>query len=373
MAPQTEITFNPGDVYTINDNGVQRTVEVLQDFGDGDINVNVDGENTMMRQEDIIANIVSPANDGQVNSQVNPDIAQQEVQTVLSPQEQRKSRLGEIAKRIPAKGNTKLWTQAKAADVAEYIMALTDDVAKQQATVQQYIDNIKEKQPKVGGIEALELDEDIAFWEEVSGLITQKQGQSAQPVAESVEDVQPGVAQQIQPTQNENAGKVPKDVQSGTETAVAQTETEVNQPVGNADNLSSSEVPNNQFVDDNEMVATDINVVSKDGIIDPRNMSDEESVKRGDMLRNATAVDVEEGVITSTKDLSARKSAEKWWDENVAEPAFYDTEVGEVEISRNSIESSLAHRYGQAKLDAFSFYYAGTIFVCKKQTKYLQL
>lgn len=65
-------------------------------------------------------------------------------------------------------------------------------------------------------------------------------------------------------------------------------------------------------------------------------------------------MDVEEGLIKSTKDLSARKVAVKWWDENVAEPAFYDTEVGEVEISRNSIESSLAHRYGQAKLDALT-------------------
>ena len=78
------------------------------------------------------------------------------------------------------------------------------------------------------------------------------------------------------------------------------------------------------------------------------------AVENGDMLRNAPAIDVNEGVITSTKELSARKAAEKWWDENVAEPAFYDTEVGEVEISRNSVESSLAHRYGQAKLDALT-------------------
>ncbi len=88
--------------------------------------------------------------------------------------------------------------------------------------------------------------------------------------------------------------------------------------------------------------------------IDPRTMSDEEKQVRGERLRNAPAVEVETGQIVATKKLSARKAAEKWWDENVPEPVFYDTEVGEVEINRNSVESSLAHRYGQAKLDAIT-------------------
>ena len=87
-------------------------------------------------------------------------------------------------------------------------------------------------------------------------------------------------------------------------------------------------------------------------VVDPRNMSDEEKKKRGDMLRNAPAVDVAVNQITATKEKSARKVAEEWWDNNVSEPQTYETEVGEVEINRNSVESSLAHRYGQAKLDA---------------------
>lgn len=89
-------------------------------------------------------------------------------------------------------------------------------------------------------------------------------------------------------------------------------------------------------------------------LLDPRTMSEEEKQRRGDMLRNAPAIDVKKGVITSTPELSARKAAEKCWDENVNEPALYDTEAGEVEINRNSIESSLAHRYGQKKLDAIT-------------------
>lgn len=88
--------------------------------------------------------------------------------------------------------------------------------------------------------------------------------------------------------------------------------------------------------------------------IDPCTMTDTEKKRRGDMLRNAPSIEVREGQITSTPELSARKSAEKWWDENVPEPAFYDTDIGEVEINRNSVESSLAHRYSQAKLDAIT-------------------
>ena len=88
--------------------------------------------------------------------------------------------------------------------------------------------------------------------------------------------------------------------------------------------------------------------------IDPRSMTGTEKKQRGDMLRNAPAIDVEVGQIVNTPELSARKVAEKWWDENVPDPVFYDTEIGEVEINRNSVESSLAHRYGQAKLDAIT-------------------
>lgn len=87
---------------------------------------------------------------------------------------------------------------------------------------------------------------------------------------------------------------------------------------------------------------------------DPRTMSDEEKQRRGEMLRDAYAIEVTVGQIVATEEVSARRAAEKWWDENVSEPAFYDTEAGEVEINRNSVESSLAHRYGQMKLDAIT-------------------
>ena len=87
---------------------------------------------------------------------------------------------------------------------------------------------------------------------------------------------------------------------------------------------------------------------------DPRTMSDAEKQKRGETLRNAPAVTVEVGQIKSTEEQSARKIAEKWWDNNVPEPLLYDTEVGTVEINRNSVQSSLAHRYSQSKLDAIT-------------------
>ena len=87
---------------------------------------------------------------------------------------------------------------------------------------------------------------------------------------------------------------------------------------------------------------------------DPRTMSSEEKQQRREMLVNANVVKVDKGIIQSTPKMSARKVAEKWWDDNVSEPKFYPTEIGEVEINRNSIENSLAHRYGQKKLDAIT-------------------
>ena len=88
--------------------------------------------------------------------------------------------------------------------------------------------------------------------------------------------------------------------------------------------------------------------------VHPTEMPAKEKEARGDLLRNAVAIDVARGQIVGTHEMSARKAAELWWDENVGDPVLYDTEVGEVEINRNSVESSLAHRYGQAKLDAIT-------------------
>lgn len=89
-------------------------------------------------------------------------------------------------------------------------------------------------------------------------------------------------------------------------------------------------------------------------LIDPREISDEERKKRGDKLRTAEAVYVSPKQIVATKDKSARNVAEEWWGNNVGEAKWYDTEAGEVEINRNSVESSLAHGYGQMKLDAIT-------------------
>ena len=83
-------------------------------------------------------------------------------------------------------------------------------------------------------------------------------------------------------------------------------------------------------------------------------MLDEEKESRGEMLRNAQAVDVGENQIAAKEGQSARKAAENWWRENVPEPVLYNTEVGEVEINKTTIKDSLSHRYGQAKLDAIT-------------------
>jgi site-specific DNA-cytosine methylase len=87
---------------------------------------------------------------------------------------------------------------------------------------------------------------------------------------------------------------------------------------------------------------------------DPFKMSDNEKKERGDRLIKAPAINVASGVIQKTADLSARKAAEKWWNENVAKPLVFNTEVGDVEINDKSIKDSLAHRYRQPKLDAIT-------------------
>lgn len=92
----------------------------------------------------------------------------------------------------------------------------------------------------------------------------------------------------------------------------------------------------------------------KEKIFDPREISDTEKQRRGDMLIHATPVDVAKDQIIKTDNLSARKVAEQWWRENIGSPLYYGTEIGKVEINENSIQSSLAHRYGQAKLDAIT-------------------
>lgn len=138
----------------------------------------------------------------------------------------------------------------------------------------------------------------------------------------------------------EQGAEVPAGVQSTVEDGVVPEET--NRGEDKEYQLSETDTQSEQVKQDN--IRT----------IDPRSMSNDERQQRGDMLRNAPAIEVKAGQIVSTPELSARKVAERWWDENVPEPVFYDTEVGEVEINKNSVESSLAHRYGQAKLDAIT-------------------
>lgn len=93
---------------------------------------------------------------------------------------------------------------------------------------------------------------------------------------------------------------------------------------------------------------------SSSSMVSPLEMSDAEKYERGEWLRNAPAVDVESNQIVKTEHLSARKAAEKWWDEHTSSPLHYQTEIGDVVIDNNSIGNSLAHRYGQAKLDSIT-------------------
>lgn len=89
-------------------------------------------------------------------------------------------------------------------------------------------------------------------------------------------------------------------------------------------------------------------------LVDPRKMSDEEKEQRGKMLSSAKAIPVTAGQIKTTSEKSARKEAEKWWQDHFAEPVDFNTEIGEVRINLSSIKDSLAHGYSQPKLDAIT-------------------
>ena len=110
----------------------------------------------------------------------------------LTPKQKRE----EVAKRIPMKGKERAWTEAEPADVVEYISLLTNDPAKQQAAVDKFIADIKAKQEKVDAITALEMDEDIAFWDGVKQMLAEK----AEPVAEVAPVESAPVVEETQPT-----------------------------------------------------------------------------------------------------------------------------------------------------------------------------
>lgn len=89
-------------------------------------------------------------------------------------------------------------------------------------------------------------------------------------------------------------------------------------------------------------------------IVSPAEMDESAKAERGNRLMNAPAVDVKSKQIVKKDGTTARQAAEKWWKENIGKSLFYDTEIGKVEINEKSIGTSLAHRYGQPKLDAIT-------------------
>ena len=94
-----------------------------------------------------------------------------------------------------------MWTEAAPEDVAEYISLLSDDAAVQMQTVDKYIDAVKAKQEKADPIEALEMNDEVAFWEGVRSILAERNGVTAEntPVAENemqpVEGVNTSIAE----------------------------------------------------------------------------------------------------------------------------------------------------------------------------------
>ena len=244
---------------------------------------------------------------------------------------------------------------------------VVDAMVKQQEAE---VDKLKKKQPKAipGDVDSMiaaqkekkaaiaAAEERLEQWRKIADTPNRRAvATNVQPTQNPSDETSTQPATAIAPT--ENTGNVEPADTGNAQTTEQGTEV----PTGVQGTVEDGTVPEeaNRGEDKEYQLSetdTQSEQVKQDNIrtIDPRSMSNDERQQRGDMLRNAPAIEVKAGQIVSTPELSARKVAERWWDENVPEPVFYDTEVGEVEINKNSVESSLAHRYGQAKLDAIT-------------------
>lgn len=84
-----------------------------------------------------------------------------------------------------------------------------------------------------------------------------------------------------------------------------------------------------------------------------------DAAAKRDKLQNTEPVPVQTGIIRGDRGKKALQEAIEWFKTNIGSPRHYNTEVGEVVIDEQSIRSSLAHRYGQRKLDAITSLFDG--------------
>ena len=332
-------------------------------------------EEESMRQGAVerVENLLKEKQNGQNRQTAQVEQASQPQQTEASVQEQTAlSRIPVDEKGKPAYDKAEpdlAWDAIMEKTDGDEEMAknVVDAMVKQQETE---VDKLKKKQPKAipGDVDSMiaaqkekkaaiaAAEERLEQWRKIADTPNRRAAATnVQPTQNPSDETSTQPATAIAPT--ENTGNVEPADTGNAQTTEQGTEV----PTGVQGTVEDGTVPEetNRGEDKEYQLSetdTQSEQVKQDNIrtIDPRSMSNDERQQRGDMLRNAPAIEVKAGQIVSTPELSARKVAERWWDENVPEPVFYDTEVGEVEINKNSVESSLAHRYGQAKLDAIT-------------------
>lgn len=137
--------------------------------------------------------VVAPVVEDQIGANTGKVVESSPTGEAAAPVVDKKARRTELEKMIPVKGKKKQFTEVEPAVTAEYISLLTDDVAKQVAAADKYIAMIQEAQQKADPVEALEMDEQIAYWESVKALL-----QGGQPTAETapiVEETQAPVVE----------------------------------------------------------------------------------------------------------------------------------------------------------------------------------
>ena len=203
--------------------------------------------------------------------------------------------------------------------MAEYIATLTDDAALQQAAADKYIAAIREKQEKMDAIEALELEDDVAFWNDVKARL-------AQPVAveTQTEEVATAQAPEAIPTpmaMDDVAVQEAEESTPSVDSSTSNVDSSTSVPESQIENENGNE---NQFEDNSELGARPTNEVSNEEITG-RSLTEEE------------ARELIEEMGAQADDMPMIEFTPEIYNEQFGENGTAGTPIGEVKMGENQI------------------------------------
>lgn len=360
------VTYNQGDTYNVvGAEGQPATVQILQDNGDGTVMVAIDGQQAEQpMQKQAVQEMVDRARMQQVQARRAEARA---ARAVTAAAEQTETPSEETSNGTEAAAVEEPTGESVGENGQPAVTAEVETPAEGTAEVETPVEGTAE-----ATTEAVEQDEPMPMDEEGEPVFGSVTPQRAQRYIYNETGLPTNKADQLVEYKKKEAQKKldalrKQEPQFGDkgiggsvtklQNAMAQWQQQVDNAEREVNYWNSVEQEQAMKLRQAEEAAKAEEARKADGdilakIVDPRKMSDEEKSRRGEMLRSATAIPVQTNQIVSSEGVSARKAAIDWWNRNVPEPLHFNTEIGDVEVNRNSIESSLAHKYSQAKLDA---------------------